>query len=223
MKTHALRVAVTAGLLASSGCIEDPDAEASGVGARTGVRHDLCGNGMPIPPPPVPLVRSDPSGRPNFDLWRDLPCEEDTPLCTPGDGCPSCLRGQEAAPSGVCAKYGDIDASCDGEGEVLSHFDQKCWICAPIVTHARACCAGLPGFDCRVWPYPGDGKPGMVCARHEDCEPGLVCGAGYLDPRVCGEDDGACHVAQARGGGYGLCQCPGIGVQQPGICDQYWR
>jgi hypothetical protein len=32
----------------------------------------------------------------------------------------------------------------------------------------------------------------MVCARHEDCEPGLVCGGGSYSK------------------GYGICQCPGL-------------
>ena len=96
----------------------------------------------------------------------------------------------------------DIDVRCDGEGEAVGYHDGQCWMCMPAEAHARACCDGLAGFDCRAWPFPSDGKPGMVCARHADCEPGLVCGRG-------GE----------YSGGYGICQCPGVNVELPAFCS----
>jgi hypothetical protein len=73
----------------------------------------------------------------------------------------------------------------------------------PIEAHAAACCNEIPGVDCREWPYPADGAPGMVCARHEDCEPGLVCGP-------------------PTGSGYGICQCPETYGSEPGPASYCW-
>ena len=73
----------------------------------------------------------------------------------------------------------------------------------PVESHAAACCNEIPGVDCREWPYPGDGSPGMVCARHEDCEPGLVCGP-------------------PSGSGYGICMCPEIYGMEPGPAPWCW-
>jgi hypothetical protein len=169
-----------------------------------GAHHPACEAAAPSPLPEVPPINADGEGRPNFDLWRDLPCGAGGHLCgTAGSAsaCESqfmCLQTDPGV-GGVCT-YFDSDASCDGEGEVIGYGDGTCWMCAPIQAHADACCAALPGFDCRAWPYPADGTPGMVCARHEDCEPGLVCGP--------------------SGGsmGYGICQCPGLAADgiQPG-------
>lgn len=165
-------------------------------GNGPGIVHASCGAPTPEPMPPEPVVNVDSAGRPKFDLWRDLDCDAVSQyLCDPGGGtadCPSiggamCLT-TDPQTGGVCANW-DSDLSCDGEGEILGYGYGACWLCAPIEAHAAACCAGLAGFDCRAWPYPSNGAPGTTCARHADCEPGLVCGA-------------------PAGGGYGICQCP---------------
>ena len=105
-----------------------------------------------------------------------------------------CLRMTEAG-EGVCV-YGDGDSACDGEGEVAGYREGQCWICMPAVVHKAACCEGIDGVDCRTWPFPGDSRPGLVCARHEDCEPGLICGS-------------------SQGSGYGICQCPEMIGREP--------
>jgi hypothetical protein len=179
-------------------------------GAPDGVRHPACAVALLAKLPAVPKVNQDTTGRPHFDRWRDLGCEElgDTLLCSEAGGqggatsaCSGlCLLGRPTADDGVCT-YPDIDRSCDGEGEVVGYADGQCWVCAPPDVHARACCEGLPGFDCRAWPFPANGKPGMVCARHEDCEPGLLCGPGGT-----------------YSAGYGICQCPGVDLEPAALC-----
>lgn len=165
-------------------------------GAVSGVQHAACTQPTPDPMPELPPVNVTADGRPRFDLWRDLDCGDLAGnLCGAAGDASACedqhlCLQSDAAVGGACT-YVDSDMWCDGEGEVLGYGDGSCWLCAPIEAHAAACCAGLAGFDCRAWPYPADGKPGMACARHEDCEPGLVCGA-------------------PAGKGYGICQCPGL-------------
>lgn len=161
-----------------------------------GPQHTACKVPAPATLPSLPSINSDAAGRPAFDFWRDRSCGEveGYPLCGEPSiiadyGCGSCMHGVAGSSEGVC-NYGDADSWCDGEGELLSFRDGACHICAPIEAKARACCEGLVGFDCRAWPYPGDSKPGQACARHEDCESGLVCKQG--------------------GTGYGLCLCPDI-------------
>jgi hypothetical protein len=159
------------------------------------VRHPSCSKYLLPPMRELPNIASDARGRPSFDLWRDIPCADvaDYPLCTPEAlagttawGCDSCWIGQPGD-QGICSTgYGTTD--CTVESELLSLRDGTCRTCAPIEAHARACCARLPGFDCRAWPYPSDSQPGEACARHADCEPGLVCIQG--------------------GVGYGMCVCP---------------
>lgn len=134
--------------------------------------HSACSMPLPSALPALPSINLTDAGRPKFDLWRDISCS-DVSSCQAED----------------CSIYPDADVWCDGEGEAYSYRDGACWICAPIAAHAKACCMGEPGVDCRAWPYPGDGAPNTPCARHADCEPGLVCGS---------------H----GGSGYGLCMCP---------------
>jgi len=167
--------------------------------------HINCELPLDEPLPELPEVPMTADGRPLFDTWRDMDCEEaeaQTSLCSGAGTQPgACILGDSGG-QGV-ATFGDVDTRCDGEGPVIGHHHGQCWVCSPVEVHARACCEMLAGFDCRAWPYPADGKPGMVCARHGDCEPGLLCGAG---------GDYA--------GGYGICQCPGLSgpVQQPESC-----
>lgn len=159
-----------------------------------GALHPACELPFPEPTPALPDVRVDDDDRPRFDEWTKIACDDVAALPTCGaEGDPSCtgmcLEGV-AGEVGVCG-FSDIDIWCDGEGEAINYQGYGCWVCVQPTLHAQACCAGLPGFDCRTWPYPADGPQGSVCAVHEDCEPGLVCGA---------------H----KGSGYGICQCPGL-------------
>jgi len=173
-----------------------------------------CERALPETLPEVPTIRENATGRPLFDLWRDVSCDDATEaeLCSEASGIGGassgcgglCFRGEPSAEDGVCS-YGDIDVSCDGEGEVIGYNDGQCWMCSPPRVHARACCEGFAGFDCRAWPFPADGKPGMVCARHDDCEAGLVCGPGGT-----------------YASGYGICQCPGVDLELPELCDFLW-
>lgn len=169
------------------------------------VQHPACSAPFPAVAPALPPINWGPDERPRFDDWRDLGCEElDATSCEKPDNgpCGTCLKGVEDGP-GVCTTF-DIDIWCDGEGEALGYGEGTCWTCAPLAARAFACCNFPEGFDCRAWPYPSDGPPGSICARHEDCEPGLVCGA---------------HLGE----GYGICQCPGLAsedVVPPQSCFQ---
>lgn len=168
-----------------------------------GSRHALCAEPFPAVPPELPEVQRNAEGRPAFDEWRDLACADaGNDLCTEGTNTGLCFKGTPDAEQGVLTMW-DIDLWCDGEGPVTG-YNGQCWMCMPVEDHAAACCAGLEGFDCRAWPFPADGKPGTVCARHEDCEPGLVCGT-------------------AEGEGYGICQCPGLAQVEPSeACGYPW-
>jgi hypothetical protein len=161
-----------------------------------GPQHRACELPFPGSAPALPDVNADDDGTPLFDAWTKIACDDVAaiPTCG-GEGDPSCsrcVRG-EVDGVGVCTQP-DIDIWCDGEGEAINFQGHACWICVDPKLHAQACCEGLPGFDCRTWPYPADGPQGSVCAVHEDCEPGLICGA---------------H----KGSGYGICQCPGLDPQ----------
>jgi len=161
--------------------------------------------------PVVPAVNKDAGNRPLFDYWRDYDCEDVGDLyCTSGDyDCQAvsdfdeCFAVDFDGEEGVCA-YMDGDSMCDGEGEAMGWQDGACYGCVPVESHAAACCAGIDGVDCRSWPFPGDGKPGMICARHEDCEEGLLCGP-------------------PAGGGYGICQCPELYGTRPDTGPDCWR
>ncbi|MCY1056556.1 hypothetical protein [Nannocystis sp. SCPEA4] len=163
--------------------------EPSTSGGPDGPLHAACELPFPEPAPALPPINMGPDDTPKFDDWTDLACESLADLTCDAQ-CGRCLRGVEDGP-GVCS-FSDADIWCDGDGEAVGYGgEDACYICSPPEVRAFACCNFPEGFDCRVWPYPSDGPPGSICARHEDCEPGLVCGP---------------H----RGTGYGVCQCPGI-------------
>jgi len=183
----------------------DSDSDSDGDGV-----HSACLQPAPDPLPALPEINLDSSDRPLFDHWRDFECEDVAVLycgdepnnCENGfdfDECRSLVVGDD---EGVCA-YGDGDVWCDGEGEAIGWNDGGCFACMPVESRAAACCAGIEGVDCREWPYPADGKPGMICARHEDCELGLVCGPPH-------------------GSGFGLCQCPETYGSEPQSPDYCW-
>lgn len=162
------------------------------------ITHSCCTQPLPAMMPSLPMVNQAADGRPLFDVWRDLACPVEVWTCDIDDPATclpwNCLRMNEKG-EGVCV-YGDVDSECNGEGEAVGYRDGQCWICMPAVVHKAACCEGIDGVDCRTWPFPADGRPGMVCARHEDCEPGLICGA-------------------SQGSGYGICQCPEMIGREP--------
>ena len=186
-------------LAACSAVAEDPEEVDA---APPGPKAPLCGNPFPGDPPPLPHVDFDAHGRPLFDLWRDLPCGG-LDLCGASSStCGICIFGTPDASHGVCSgPWADDDTGCDELRPAMTFMDRRCWACFGPDSHARACCAKLAGFDCRAWPFPADGVAGTVCARHEDCESGLVCGPG--GPWATG---------------YGICQCPGIAVSLPDDC-----
>ncbi len=149
--------------------------------------------------PQVPEIRTDGSGRPKFAAWESIDCYatelDNVATCAEGIGCTDsvCLQGSPGSP-GVCSEI-DVDTSCDGGLEGMGWSDGLCWACVPPLVHTKACCLFADqGFDCRDWPFPGDGPFGSICARHEDCELGLICGP---------------HL----GSDFGICQCPGLNVQ----------
>jgi hypothetical protein len=165
--------------------------------------HEQCDEPFPDPAPPAPDVNAGPDGTPEFASWAEIDCQADWPLCDADTVCPDqepCRQGVQGG-AGVCTSA-DVDLSCDGEGEVMGFGEGACWVCSPVRAHAAACCESLPGFDCRPWPYEDPGEPGIVCAGHDDCEAGLVCGT-------------------PNGQGYGICMCPevvGQGVDPAGWC-----
>ena len=146
--------------------------------------HASCAAALPevLPaPPPVPL---DASGRPLFDLYRNVSCDDaaQQPLCDENTLCPSefgasCVQSSASDP-GICA-YHD-----DNTGRIPFTLDEgRCVTWGVLAVHQRACCAHIPGVDCRAWPYgqaqSRTSKIGELCARHGDCEPGLLCKAFY--------------------------------------------
>jgi len=153
-------------------------------------QHAACSAPAPAPLPALPAINMLPGGTPAFTAWEPLTSDCDAlvgvvSICE--GGCPE----QQCIPEdkGVCAEY-DIDIWCDGEGEATG-FGDGCFICLSAEQHARGCCAVPESFDCRTWPYAGTSGPDMICATHEDCEPGLVCASPNAMPT-----------------GYGVCRCP---------------
>jgi len=154
------------------------------------VLHATCAEPPPEPLPASPSVASDASGRPELDLYRDLDCDLLAAIarCAEADpadpyACTHCL-GAPGAPA--------ADAVCVPQarrGCVPVFHGSGCVSCVAPEVKARACCIGLD-VDCRAWPFDASSRPGEPCARHSDCEPGLLCAA--LD-------------AETR---FGLCSCP---------------
>lgn len=162
---------------------------------QVGIQHDSCAAPVPDALPALPAINVDATGRPLFDYWRDLASDSLPDLaCTAETSadCPDgeCLILDQASGAGVCVA-GDGDLWCDGDGEAMGWRDGACFTCVPLDSHAVACASGIAGVDCRAWPYPADGVAGAICGAHEDCEPGLLCGA-------------------SSGDGYGICQCPDL-------------
>ncbi len=161
-----------------------PENNAGDSGPAAPVRHATC-----------PLVATDlrdpksiavdATGRPLFDLYRDIACEDvaSHPVCDQDAPCAgaSCIQSGEAP--GVCEDSRNLN------NFVLTMDGGRCHEQTSRAAHAKACCEGLQGFDCRAWPYASTSKPGELCARSLDCEPGLVCEPYFTS-------------------GFGLCLCP---------------
>jgi hypothetical protein len=67
----------------------------------------------------------------------------------------------------VCVPFGERACIAVAHGS-------GCISCVPAAVKEQACCLGL-AVDCRAWPFHGSSRSGELCARHSDCEPGLVC------------------------------------------------
>ncbi len=150
-------------------------------------RHVACNEPLPARLPASPRVRSDATGRPYFDKFRDTDCAmlPDVQRCIeaerPDDVCPICAV-PDLEMDGFCFEipYSTNDLPVTFRGG-------QCLVGTTLQSKARVCCEGSREFDCRAWPYPQNSKRGELCSVHEDCEPGLVC---------------------IQAGEYGLCACP---------------
>ena len=157
-----------------------------------------CTSPVPDPLPPLPVVPVDGADRPLFASWEnidpvaagDFYCNEQNGIaCGPAAGnTDTCHVINFETGDGYCT-FVDVDIFCDGEGQVISWDDGRCWLCGPVASRAALCAQDVDGVDCRTWPYPSNGTAGEPCALHEDCGTGLVCG-------------------QSAGSGYGTCMCP---------------
>lgn len=180
---------------ADSGVVDAGDAGDAG----HAIRHASCAQSFAAGAAEPDGIDRDPGGRPRFDLWRDLGCGPsvmwgycDSPTELGADRCSTCLWGGEGVDYAVCVGP-DVGQDC-GPGSAPAGYSAgvgdatQCVTCLAAAARALVCCDKQPGYDCREWPYPADGRPGMLCARHADCEPGLEC--------------------KANAHGYGTCECP---------------
>src|SRR5262249_51456106 len=88
------------------------------------------------------------------------------------------------------------DTACKREEGALGYGKAECVVCTSYAEKARACCRHEQGVDCRAWPFPHDSAVHQLCARHEDCQLGLLC------------------KGDAKHASYGLCLCPETLIQQ---------
>jgi hypothetical protein len=187
-----------AGKTHDAGTVHDSGADAGEEDAGivlVGVRHASCKKAFPAHIPGLPELRTDATGRPTFDLWRDLGCATLDFACHDDGQGISC---------GLCGDHDDeprcyaagSEPKCARDQTAMGYGDGKCAACTSHVEKARACCKHTKSVDCRAWPFARDSGPHQLCARHEDCQPGLVCKGG-----------------EARGT-YGLCLCPETAIEQ---------
>ncbi len=180
----------------SDGAVEGegaPDAEqlsdgGDGSDAARALRHPSCQQASTATDLTSLLVDTDARGRPSFDWWRDLSCEEVAghETCTldlngRSARCEGCLRSADDADVGLCVKE-PSPLFCDDTPNhgVIALASKACLFCGDNRLHRYACCHQIEGFDCRSWPFPGNSGPQGLCARHADCEPGLMCKTGAL-------------------------------------------
>jgi hypothetical protein len=153
------------------------------------------------------LVPTDARGRPSFDWWRDITCEEtsDYETCTPdlngrSRECDQCIRGDSSAASGLCIGPYGPDFCIEGTHSIAVELNPRgCLVCADPRLRQHACCNQIAGFDCRSWPYPGNSTVGGLCARHADCEAGLMC------KTQVGWRFGTCTCPELTGPAYSEC------------------
>jgi hypothetical protein len=153
-------------------------------------KHPACDEPLPEPLPESPPVATTPGGRPEFDQFLELDCDQfqDQASCTADDrapfACARCLSAREdtAPERAVCVPLAQ-------RGCIVVAHGGGCLSCVAPEAKARACCLGLD-IDCRPWPFDAGSGPGELCARHDDCQPGLLCKALPEERR------------------FGLCTCP---------------
>lgn len=140
------------------------------------VMHPACNLPFPRSAPAEPDLPVDPTGRPAFDWWRDVDCEQlsETPACSSSDANQDCAACLGEPPRPACATSSDSDL-CFGPSNAVAAFESQCTACLTVESKARACCGGGSGVDCRPWPFEGTSAVRGLCARHTDCEPGLLC------------------------------------------------
>lgn len=154
------------------------------------LRHESCAEPILADVPREPDLATDARGRPLFDSWTLLGCEQvaDYPICeayqamTGAPACYQCL-GADDAGGGVCAP-----SPSDEPRELcvpLHDLKRDCWLCVPPAAKAQACCLGL-GVDCKTSDAANLSGPGQACAHHTDCEPGLLCVDGEsFEAKLC--------------------------------------
>jgi hypothetical protein len=189
-----------AGVARSDSGVEHPDGGRPGGEDSKPITHASC---IVAPPSaaPAPAVKRDATGRPTFDWWRDLDCGAIPALETCREdldtwSCQQCLYASEAteagaADAGLCVYDWNLSDCLQLYHAVANVRQGSCLLCETPEWKAQACCSGALGIDCRAWPYPADSRPGEPCARHADCEPGLLCKVS------AGMDFGVCTCPEA--------------------------
>jgi hypothetical protein len=173
---------------------DDGGARAVAPDAGGPIRHRSCIATLPEQLPEEPSVSVSATGRPWFDTYRDIACDDltDYPTCESDTDCPGSTCVHRAGQPGVCHSTWRQTSPL-----MLSFDDGRCITTVPFEAQARACCARLEGFECRMWPYHQDGLPGQACSRHGDCQPGLVC-------------QQASSLSETPVYGLGVCRCPEV-------------
>ena len=171
-----------------------PDAAAPGP-----IRHASCIASLPEELPEQPAVSVSATGRPWFDTYRDIRCDDltDYPTCEGDSDCPGSTCVHLEGARGVCHSTWRESAPL-----VLSFDGGRCITKVPFEAQAKACCAHLPGFACNEWPYEAPVGPGEACSRHADCQAGLIC-------------EQAVALSESPVDGLGVCVCPEISRDEP--------
>jgi hypothetical protein len=159
------------------------------------IRHGSCINALPEVLPELRYIPVTATGRPWFDAYRDISCTGvmNEPTCNADDECESGTCVHEEGKPGLCSVL-DNDLS----RQVISFAGGTCLSRVSAESQAMACCLRLAGFSCRKWPYEAreQSQQGELCARHEDCQGGLVC-----------------RVGDIANQGFGICLCPEAPVE----------
>ncbi len=139
---------------------------------RAPPQHATCAVALPADLREDLQVEVGPTGRPIFDLYRDISCDQ-------AASHPTCSNSSECE-DGFCAIGGaqQIGYCRPDTSTPLSPttFDSgACLDWLPLPARKKACCDEVPGVDCRPWPFETKSGPRLLCATQKDCELGLVC------------------------------------------------